>query len=69
MREYRFGRILIRQADLRFVRNVSVRRVDRLDSDHNLVLDNVHLILGYDAPSQRERERETNTSVPPPGLT
>ncbi|CAB1115349.1 unnamed protein product [Ectocarpus sp. CCAP 1310/34] len=36
--KYRLDLILMRQTDRRFVRNVSVKRVDFEDSDHNLVL-------------------------------
>ncbi|CAN0442939.1 unnamed protein product, partial [Pylaiella littoralis] len=40
--------------DLRLVRNVSGRRIDRKDSDHNLVLANIRL-LGRVAPNRRVR--------------
>ncbi|CAB1113389.1 unnamed protein product [Ectocarpus sp. CCAP 1310/34] len=39
--KYRLDFILMRQTDRRFVRNVSVKRIDFKDSDHNLVLTTV----------------------------
>ncbi|CAB1117139.1 unnamed protein product [Ectocarpus sp. CCAP 1310/34] len=52
--KYRLDFILMRQADRRFVRNVSVKRVDFKDSDHNLVLTTVRLPPRV-APNRRVR--------------
>ncbi|CAB1117725.1 unnamed protein product [Ectocarpus sp. CCAP 1310/34] len=41
--KYRLDFILMRQTGRRFVRNVSVKRVDFKDSDHNIVLTTVRL--------------------------
>ena len=60
--EYRLDYILTRQADLRLVRNISVRRVDHKDSDHNLVVADVR-ILGRVAPNRRERDNSSSTPV------
>ncbi|CAB1110175.1 unnamed protein product [Ectocarpus sp. CCAP 1310/34] len=60
--KYRLDFILMRQADRRFVRNVSVKRVDFKDSDHNLVLTTVRLPPRV-APNRRVRGNSGSSRI------
>ena len=58
--QYRLDYILIRQADMRLVRNVTVRRTDPKDSDHHLVYAAIRL-LDRVAPNRRKINNNTSS--------
>ncbi|CAB1107702.1 unnamed protein product [Ectocarpus sp. CCAP 1310/34] len=61
-KKYRLDFILMRQTDRRFVRNVSVKRVDFKDSDHNLVLTTLRLPPRV-APNRRVRGNSGSSRI------